>query len=146
MENVDFLVSSANKCLQVFRIMRSIQWKNTPISLQIKEQISYLWQGVPGFAYAISRKDALAKCQGNARYACLIFYIFKVTEVILKEMLICYWLRLQYRWMKSKEAIVEDQHMCVSCSYGASRTVHRHFISVCYVSGTKRIGIKRFAA
>ena len=24
--------------------------------------------------------------------------------------------------------------------------VHRHFISVCYVSGTKRIGIKRIAA
>jgi hypothetical protein len=40
---------------------------------------------VPGFAYAISRKDALAKCHGNARYACLIFYLFKVTEVILKN-------------------------------------------------------------
>jgi hypothetical protein len=24
--------------------------------------------------------------------------------------------------------------------------VHRHFISVCYVSATKRIGIKRIAA
>jgi hypothetical protein len=26
------------------------------------------------------------------------------------------------------------------------QTVHIHFISVCYVSGTKRIGIKRIAA
>ncbi|XP_023346043.1 uncharacterized protein LOC111715037 [Eurytemora carolleeae] len=37
--NIDFLVSSANKCLQ----------------------------GVPGFAYAICRKQCLAKCAGNSR-------------------------------------------------------------------------------
>jgi len=37
--NVDFVVSSANKCLQ----------------------------GVPGFSYAISRKKALARCEGNSR-------------------------------------------------------------------------------
>merc|ERR1712241_314502 len=39
MSNIDFLVSSANKCLE----------------------------GVPGFAYAICRKDSLNKCEGNSR-------------------------------------------------------------------------------
>ena len=39
LSNVDFVVSSANKCLQ----------------------------GVPGFSYAISRRSALESCQGNCR-------------------------------------------------------------------------------
>ena len=39
LNNVDFVVSSANKCLQ----------------------------GVPGFSYAISRRSALESCQGNCR-------------------------------------------------------------------------------
>ena len=39
LSNVDFIVSSANKCLQ----------------------------GVPGFSYAISRRSALARCEGNCR-------------------------------------------------------------------------------
>jgi len=39
LQNVDFVVSSANKCLQ----------------------------GVPGFSYAICRRSALAKCAGNCR-------------------------------------------------------------------------------
>jgi len=37
--NIDFIVSSANKCLQ----------------------------GVPGFAYAVCRKDCLSRCFGNSR-------------------------------------------------------------------------------
>ncbi|XP_025105345.1 uncharacterized protein LOC112570876 [Pomacea canaliculata] len=43
---IDFLVSSANKCLQ----------------------------GVPGFSYAIARKSALEKCKGNARSYTLDLY------------------------------------------------------------------------
>ena len=39
LSNVDFIVSSANKCLQ----------------------------GVPGFSYAVARKSALEKCEGNSR-------------------------------------------------------------------------------
>ena len=39
LQNVDFIVSSANKCLQ----------------------------GVPGFSYAISRRSALESCAGNSR-------------------------------------------------------------------------------
>jgi len=39
LSNIDFLVSSANKCLQ----------------------------GVPGFAYAVCRKSVLEKCSGNSR-------------------------------------------------------------------------------
>jgi len=39
MENIDFLVSSANKCLQ----------------------------GVPGFAYAVCRRSSLLRCEGNSR-------------------------------------------------------------------------------
>ena len=39
LENVDFMVSSANKCLQ----------------------------GVPGFSYAICRKERLERCKGNSR-------------------------------------------------------------------------------
>jgi len=39
LKNIDFVVSSANKCLQ----------------------------GVPGFSYAISRKKALNRCEGNCR-------------------------------------------------------------------------------
>jgi len=39
LENIDFVVSSANKCLQ----------------------------GVPGFAYALCRKSSLEKCYGNSR-------------------------------------------------------------------------------
>jgi hypothetical protein len=31
--------------------------------------------------------------------------------------------------MKSKEAIVDDQHMCVSCSYGPSRVLN--LLTVC---------------
>ena len=42
----DFLISSANKCLQ----------------------------GVPGFAFVIARRDALARCAGNARSLCLDLY------------------------------------------------------------------------
>ena len=39
LRNVDFVVSSANKCLE----------------------------GVPGFGYAICRKSKLEKCKGNSR-------------------------------------------------------------------------------
>jgi len=39
LSDIDFMVSSANKCLQ----------------------------GVPGFSYAISRRSALERCQGNSR-------------------------------------------------------------------------------
>lgn len=41
---IDFLVSSANKCLQ----------------------------GVPGFSYAIARKSALEKCKGTADFFIII--------------------------------------------------------------------------
>ena len=46
MDNVDYLVSSANKCLE----------------------------GVPGFGYAICRKSKLAGCQGNSRSLSLDLY------------------------------------------------------------------------
>lgn len=48
---IDFLVSSANKCLQ----------------------------GVPGFSYAIARKSALEKCEGTADffyYYCQLYFKF----------------------------------------------------------------------
>jgi 2-aminoethylphosphonate-pyruvate transaminase len=43
---IDFLISSSNKCIQ----------------------------GVPGFAFVISRREALQKCEGNARSLCLDLY------------------------------------------------------------------------
>ena len=43
--------------------------------------------------------------------------------------------------------MVERDTPCTSKLLAGERhTVHRHFISVCYVSGMKRIGIKRIAA
>jgi len=44
--DIDFLVSSSNKCIQ----------------------------GVPGFAFVIAKKDELLKCEGNARSLCLDLY------------------------------------------------------------------------
>jgi len=38
MENVDFLVSSANKCLQVFRIMRSLSEKIPHLVCKLKNR------------------------------------------------------------------------------------------------------------
>jgi 2-aminoethylphosphonate-pyruvate transaminase len=43
---IDFLISSSNKCIQ----------------------------GVPGFAFVIAKKDALLRCEGNARSLCLDLY------------------------------------------------------------------------
>jgi 2-aminoethylphosphonate-pyruvate transaminase len=43
---IDFLISSANKCIQ----------------------------GAPGFAFVIARREALARCEGNARSLCLDLY------------------------------------------------------------------------
>ncbi|MDR2360170.1 MAG: 2-aminoethylphosphonate--pyruvate transaminase [Oscillospiraceae bacterium] len=43
---IDFLISSANKCVQ----------------------------GVPGFAFVIAKRDVLMKCEGNARSLCLDLY------------------------------------------------------------------------
>jgi 2-aminoethylphosphonate-pyruvate transaminase len=44
--NIDFLVSSSNKCIQ----------------------------GVPGFGFVIAKKSQLLKCEGNARSLCLDLY------------------------------------------------------------------------
>ena len=43
---IDFLISSSNKCIQ----------------------------GVPGFAFVIAKREALQKCEGNARSLCLDVY------------------------------------------------------------------------
>jgi 2-aminoethylphosphonate-pyruvate transaminase len=44
--DIDFLVSSSNKCIQ----------------------------GVPGFAFVIAKREEMVKCQGNARSLCLDLY------------------------------------------------------------------------
>jgi 2-aminoethylphosphonate-pyruvate transaminase len=44
--NIDFLISSANKCIQ----------------------------GVPGVAFVIAKRDAMERCAGNARSLCLDLY------------------------------------------------------------------------
>jgi hypothetical protein len=44
------------------------------------------------------------------------------------------------------EYIRSDIYFTLSTIHHDVYTVHRHFISVCYVSGTIRIGIKRIAA
>ncbi len=46
----------------------------------------------------------------------------------------------------SKRSFCTKASLGQCCGSGMIFLVHRHFISVCYVSGTKRIGIKRIAA
>ena len=63
LEHVDWVVSSANKCLQVelYLYMRRFGTSN---NLQFCLTFS---KGVPGFSYAICRSSVLASCKGNAR-------------------------------------------------------------------------------
>ena len=62
LEHVDWVVSSANKCLQVepYFYEEILLFEELTTFLQ-------LFKGVPGFSYAICRSSVLASCKGNAR-------------------------------------------------------------------------------
>ena len=63
-KHVDYLVSSANKCLE----------------------------GVPGFSYAICRKSKLFQCQGNKLTACIpcMLWLYKVNVCMFVALCICF--------------------------------------------------------
>ena len=84
LEHVDWVVSSANKCLQVEPccpnltvgdlhwgymccLHGQLSFNEIPSVCFSTLEIDDLSKGVPGFSYAICRSSVLSSCKGNAR-------------------------------------------------------------------------------